>query len=38
MSLREARVGGRMTRKFQVLAAAKIAVERWAASDDKLAR
>jgi hypothetical protein len=34
--VREARVGGRMTRKFQVLAASTLAVERWAASAEKL--
>jgi membrane protein implicated in regulation of membrane protease activity len=34
--VREARVAGRVTRKFQVLAAPTLAVERWAASADKL--
>jgi hypothetical protein len=34
--VREARVGGRMTRRFQVLTASTLAVERWAASMEKL--
>jgi hypothetical protein len=34
--VREARAGGHATRKFQVLATNTLAVERWAASADKL--
>jgi hypothetical protein len=34
--VREARAGGHATRKFQVLATSTLAVERWAASADKL--
>jgi hypothetical protein len=34
--VREARVAGRITRKFQVLSTPTLAVERWAASADKL--
>jgi hypothetical protein len=34
--VREARVAGRVTRKFQVLATPTLSVERWAASADKL--
>ena len=34
--VREARVGGQLTRRFQVLATPTLAVERWAARADKL--